>query len=55
VIPYSHAPRLLAKAQAPKQLITIEGGGHIEALGPRYGTTYQDALLAFFAAALPPQ
>ncbi|QDL56648.1 alpha/beta hydrolase [Rhodoferax aquaticus] len=52
VIPYSHAQRLLAKAREPKQLLTIDGAGHIEALSPRYGSVYQEAVLAFFAKAL---
>lgn len=52
VIPYAHATRLLDQAQAPKRLITVEGGGHIEALTPRFGHTYQDAVVDFFDAAL---
>jgi uncharacterized protein len=52
VIPYAHAVRLLDKAKEPKKLITVEGGGHIEALTPRFGARYQDALLDFFDASL---
>ena len=52
VIPYSHSSRLFAKAGEPKRLITIEGGGHTEALTRRFTATYQDALVVFFDAAL---
>ena len=52
VIPYAHSVRLLDKANEPKKLITVEGGGHIEALTPRFGTKYQDAVLDFFDGAL---
>jgi uncharacterized protein len=52
VIPIAHSLRLLEKANEPKTMITIEGGGHIEALTQRFGAKYQDALLAFFDASL---
>lgn len=52
VIPYDHAKMLLQQAQAPKTLITVPGGGHIEAMTPRFGNTYRDALVNFFEAAL---
>jgi fermentation-respiration switch protein FrsA (DUF1100 family) len=52
VIPYSHSKRLFARAGEPKRLITVEGGGHTEALSPRFKTTYQDVLAEFFEAAL---
>lgn len=52
VIPFHHAEMLLAKASAPKNLVTIEGGGHIEALTPRFGDTYRDSITRFFEAAL---
>jgi uncharacterized protein len=52
VIPYSHAERLFAKAAQPKRLIKIDGARHTEALTPRFGTQYQNALIEFFDAAL---
>ncbi|MDR7306243.1 alpha/beta hydrolase [Rhodoferax saidenbachensis] len=52
VIPYAHAVQLLDKAQEPKRLITVPGGGHIEAFTPRFGSTYQDVVVDFFDAAL---
>ena len=52
VIPHAHADRLLEKAAAPKRLVSVEGGGHTEALTPRFGAKYQDLLLDFFDAAL---
>jgi len=52
VIPHAHADRLLEKASAPKRLVSVEGGGHTEALTPRFGAKYQDLLLEFFDAAL---
>jgi len=51
VVPYSHATRLLAAAGEPKQLITIEGGGHIGAM-MRRDDSYRDALVKFFEDAL---
>jgi fermentation-respiration switch protein FrsA (DUF1100 family) len=52
VIPYAHSRRLFDKAREPKTLMTVEGGGHIEAFTQRFGTRYQDALVKFFEAAL---
>ena len=52
VIPHSHSEKLLAQAKAPKQLVTVDGGGHTEALTPRFGVKYQDLLIEFFDAAL---
>jgi fermentation-respiration switch protein FrsA (DUF1100 family) len=52
VIPYAHAERLFAKAGEPKRLVTVAGGGHTEALTPRFGAKYQELLLEFFDAAL---
>jgi len=52
VIPFAHSRRLLDQASEPKTLITIEGGKHIEALTPRFGSRYQDAVLKFFEAAV---
>ncbi len=54
VIPYAHSVRLFEKAQEPKKLIAAEGAVHIEALTPRFGRKYQDALVDFFEAALLP-
>jgi fermentation-respiration switch protein FrsA (DUF1100 family) len=52
VIPYAHSLRLFDKAHEPKTMVTVEGGGHIEALTPRFGVKYQEALLDFFDASL---
>lgn len=52
VVPYHHSLRLLEAAQPPKTLLTVEGGAHLDALTPRFGTRYQAALLDFFDAAL---
>jgi uncharacterized protein len=52
LIPYAHSQRLFDKAREPKTMITVEGGGHIEALTSRFGTKYQEALLNFFDASL---
>jgi uncharacterized protein len=52
VIPHAHSVKLFGKAREPKTMITVEGGGHIEALTPRFGTRYQDAVLGFFEASL---
>jgi uncharacterized protein len=53
LIPYAHSQRLFDKAREPKTLITVEGGGHIDALTSRFGVKYQEALLNFFDASLP--
>ncbi len=52
VVPYDHSARLFAMAGEPKNLIAVEGGGHIEAMTPRFGTKYQDALIEFFGEAM---
>jgi fermentation-respiration switch protein FrsA (DUF1100 family) len=52
VIPYQHSLRLLDKAEAPKTMITVDGGGHIEALTERFGDRYRDAVLDFFDTSL---
>lgn len=52
VIPYAHSVRLLEKAHTPKTLLTVQGGGHIEAFAPRFGDRFQAAVLDFFDAAL---
>ena len=52
VIPHSHSERLHALARAPKTLVLVEGGGHIEAMTPRFGATYRDRLVRFFEDAL---
>ena len=51
VIPYAHATRLFAAASEPKQFITVEGGGHIEAMMHKEGP-YRDMLVKFFENAL---
>lgn len=48
VVPYSHSQRLLAEAGAPKQLVTITGGAHNDAMTECHGTRYQDLLVEFF-------
>ena len=53
VIPYHHATDLIAAAREPKRLVTIDGGGHIEAFSPRFGTKYMDIVSAFFDDVLP--
>lgn len=53
VVPYHHSTKLLAEAGEPKQLITIEGGQHVDSMVTRmHGRTYQDAMVNFFEAAL---
>lgn len=52
VVPYAHSLRLLDKAHEPKTMVTVVGGGHVEALTPRFGGKYQEALLDFFDASL---
>ena len=48
VVPYTHSVQLLAEANTTKQLITIEGGTHNDAMTDRHGTLYQDLLVDFF-------
>ena len=52
IIPYRHALRLIEKAHEPKQLITVNGGSHIEAFTQRFGTKYEDIVSHFFDGAL---
>jgi hypothetical protein len=52
LIPYAHSEKLLAGAGEPKRLVAVEGGGHTEALTPRFGAQYQNLLIEFFDAAL---
>ncbi|RJX31325.1 MAG: alpha/beta hydrolase [Oxalobacter sp.] len=52
VVPYSHSEMLLAEAHEPKQLVTVAGGDHLDIMTDRYGTTYQDMMVDFFARAL---
>lgn len=47
VAPYKHAENLFEKASEPKQLWTINGGGHTSALGPER-STYAPRLHARF-------
>ncbi|OGU16243.1 MAG: alpha/beta hydrolase [Geobacteraceae bacterium GWC2_53_11] len=51
VIPVSHGKRLFELAREPKQLWTVEGGGHIEAFVDA-GSVYRRRLVAFFENAL---
>lgn len=51
VVPYEHSQQLLAAAGEPKQLITIPGGEHNDAMTERHGTRYQDAAVTFFQQA----
>ena len=52
VIPYYHGEKLFARAGEPKRMVKIEGGGHTEALAPRFGNAYRELLIEFFDAAL---
>ena len=51
VVPYAHGTRLFELARKPKQLWTIEGGGHTEAFADP-GSEYRQRLTAFFNDAL---
>jgi fermentation-respiration switch protein FrsA (DUF1100 family) len=51
VVPYENATRLFAAAREPKTLITIEGGGHIDAMSKERGDVYRDRLVRFFEEA----
>ena len=53
VIGFEHATQLFALAKEPKQLITVEGGQHIEAFAPRFGRRYQDEFIQFVTPFLP--
>ena len=49
IVPYSHSVRLLEEAGEPKELVTIEGGDHVDAMVERVrGMTYQDLMIDFF-------
>ena len=52
VIPYHHSQKLMQAARAPKTLITVPGGEHLDSLSLRYGGKYRDELLAFFERSL---
>lgn len=49
VVPYSHSEQLLAEAEVSRELITIDGGAHNDAMTDRHGTLYQDLLVEFFS------
>jgi fermentation-respiration switch protein FrsA (DUF1100 family) len=51
VVNYAHSVALLEEADHPKQLVTIEGGSHIDAMTKRYGSRYQDLMMDFFEEA----
>ncbi|HWU85489.1 MAG TPA: alpha/beta hydrolase [Rhodocyclaceae bacterium] len=51
VVPYAHSQRLHAEAGAPKQLVSIRGGAHNDAMTDAHGTRYRELLLDFFRAA----
>ncbi len=52
VVPYSHSEMLLAEAREPKQLVTVEGGEHLDAMTEGYGTKYQNMMIEFFELSL---
>jgi fermentation-respiration switch protein FrsA (DUF1100 family) len=52
VVSYKNAVKLFSAAKEPKKLITIEGGGHIDAMTDLCGNVYRDALVRFFEEAL---
>lgn len=54
IVPYAHSQMLMAEAGEPKQLITVEGGRHMEAMMPHRGETYRNKLVVFFEKALNP-
>ncbi|HBA85707.1 MAG TPA: hypothetical protein DCZ95_16620, partial [Verrucomicrobia bacterium] len=51
VIPYRHAQALFKKAREPKELWTIEGGAHTDAL-TTHGDIYRKRLAEFFTSAV---
>lgn len=53
VVPYSHSQMLYKLAGEPKEMVTIEEGGHNEAMTVVYGTTYRDMMIQFFDKSLP--
>ena len=48
VVHYDHSLALYEDAGDPKQLVTIEGGEHIDAMTRRYGSRYKDMMVDFF-------
>lgn len=52
VVPYHHGQQLFEQAKMPKQLITIEGGHHIQSLVSQDRQKYQDLMIDFFENAL---
>lgn len=52
VVDYSHSLALMEEAKAPKRLVTIDGGWHIDAMTRQHGTRYQDLMVAFFEEAV---
>ncbi|WP_422085047.1 alpha/beta hydrolase [Variovorax sp.] len=55
VIPVEHSKRLLADAREPKQLIEVQGAGHLEPMTTlRFGSAYRKALTAFFESSMQP-
>lgn len=52
VVPYSHSLRLFEEAHAPKKLVTIEQGEHVDAMTDRYDSRYQNMMMDFFEDAL---
>jgi len=51
VIPYAHALQIFEAAQEPKQLVTVLGGGHIEAFTERFGGEDRDLVSRFLEGA----
>ena len=49
VIPAHHSERLFALAGQPKAFWKIDGGGHTEAFGARYGEQYRARLLKYLS------
>ncbi len=54
IVPYQHSQLLMAKAGEPKQLVSIEGGRHIDSMMPFRGDVYRNRLVVFFEKALNP-
>jgi fermentation-respiration switch protein FrsA (DUF1100 family) len=52
VVSHSHSVRLFAEAREPKELLTIRGGEHVDAMTERHGSLYRDRMTAFFGDAL---
>ena len=53
IVRYKHSLKLFEAAREPKQLVTIDGGAHIDAMDFRaHGTRYQDMMMRFFDDAL---